>query len=98
MGRTFTDYLNQLRVETACALPTGTSLPVTGVAARSGYRNLSNFNRRFRELNWLRPTEFRAAHREPPPAGPPDRAPGIAGSAAFRSGPGPRISVPTPEG
>jgi AraC-like DNA-binding protein len=65
MGRTLTDYVNQLRVETACSLLTATSLPVTEVAAHSGYWNLSNFNRRFRELKELRPTEYRAAYRRP---------------------------------
>lgn len=64
IGCTLTDYVNQLRVETACSLLTATSLPVTEVAARSGYRNLSNFNRRFRELKGLRPTAYRAAHAQ----------------------------------
>lgn len=63
MGRTLTDYVNQLRVETACSLLTSTSLAVTEVAARSGYRNLANFNRRFRELKGLRPTEYRATRQ-----------------------------------
>jgi AraC-like DNA-binding protein len=75
MGRTLTDHVNQLRVETACSLLTATSFPVTEIAARSGYRNLSNFNRRFRELKGLRPTEYRAAahpyHGPWPPSGDP---------------------------
>lgn len=62
LGCTLTDYVNQLRVETASRLLTTTSLPITAVAARSGFRNLANFNRRFRELKSMRPTEYRAAH------------------------------------
>ncbi|MFE2984828.1 helix-turn-helix domain-containing protein [Streptomyces sp. NPDC059262] len=44
MGRTLTDYVNQLRTETACRLLATTELPVTEVAARSGYQNLSNLS------------------------------------------------------
>ncbi|WP_427892814.1 AraC family transcriptional regulator [Kribbella sp. GL6] len=62
LGCTLTDYVNQLRVETASRLLTTTSLPITDVATRSGFRNLANFNRRFRELKSMRPTEYRAAH------------------------------------
>ncbi|HZX04087.1 AraC family transcriptional regulator [Kribbella sp.] len=62
LGCTLTDYVNQLRVETASRLLTTTSLPITEIATRSGYRNLANFNRRFRELKSMRPTEYRSAH------------------------------------
>jgi AraC-like DNA-binding protein len=64
IGCTLTDYVNQLRIETACRLLTTTALPVTEIATRSGYHNLANFNRRFREQKGLPPTHYRATHNQ----------------------------------
>jgi AraC-like DNA-binding protein len=59
-GKTLVEYVNALRVGESCRLLLETGVPVTEIAYRVGFNNLSNFNRRFRELKGLSPREFRA--------------------------------------
>jgi AraC-like DNA-binding protein len=59
MGRTFSDYLTDLRVSAAQRMLVATDLPIATVAAHAGFANLSNFNRRFRERTGCTPTVFR---------------------------------------
>lgn len=60
-GRTFTDYVTEVRISSACALLGDSELPVTAIAERAGFRNLSNFNRQFRRHKGLTPTSYRTA-------------------------------------
>jgi AraC-like DNA-binding protein len=58
-GKTFVEYLTDLRVGTACRLLMETDRTVTQVCYAAGFTNLSNFNRRFRDLKGVAPREFR---------------------------------------
>lgn len=59
VGRTFIDYLNNLRISHACRLLIDTDLSILSVSHRSGFSNLSNFNRRFLRMKRMSPRAYR---------------------------------------
>ena len=58
-GRTFTDYVNDVRLAEASRRLVESDAAVSEIAASCGYPNLSYFNRRFRAQNAMSPREFR---------------------------------------
>ncbi len=58
-GKTFTEFLNEVRIGYACHRLTHSEESVVQICYDSGYQNLSNFNRRFRELRQMTPSAYR---------------------------------------
>lgn len=58
-GKTFLQYLTDIRVGSACRLLVETDKTVTEVCFAAGFNNVSTFNRRFLELKSVTPREFR---------------------------------------
>jgi transcriptional regulator GlxA family with amidase domain len=58
-GHGFVHYVNRVRINRACDLLTQTDKPVTDVCFETGFNNISNFNRQFRKLCGLSPSEYR---------------------------------------
>lgn len=56
---TFVEYLNTVRVGHASKLLSETDLNVVEVAYQSGYNTLANFNRQFKKIKKMSPSEYR---------------------------------------
>lgn len=72
-ARTFPAFVNELRVGRACRLLAETEQSITDIALACGFANLSNFNRQFRRLKRVTPSEFRR-QVNPANTGPPEPA------------------------
>lgn len=68
-GVSFTEYLNSVRISSACGIleQTGSGvLPsMTDLAAQCGFISLSNFYRAFHQFTGLSPREYRKLHQVP---------------------------------
>ncbi|CAB3645717.1 HTH-type transcriptional activator RhaS [Trinickia soli] len=62
-GMPFVQYVNRLRIESACQMLIADEASITEVCFQSGFNNVSNFNRQFRALKGMSPSEFRALQR-----------------------------------
>ncbi|WP_439583805.1 AraC family transcriptional regulator [Dyadobacter bucti] len=62
-NRTFSDFINEIRIGFSTKLLLQSDLPVTQIALESGYSNISYFNRCFKKINNTSPKEYRSANR-----------------------------------
>lgn len=60
LGENVSEYLGRLRIGRACMLLVETDYPISMVAAETGFSNLSNFNRQFRDARQMTPKDFRS--------------------------------------
>jgi AraC-like DNA-binding protein len=57
--KTYIQFLNELRIESACALLKSESLSIDHIAIKSGFNNLSHFNETFKKIKKLTPSKYR---------------------------------------
>lgn len=58
-GKTFTEFLTQVRIHQACQLLQEKDLSISQIAYQCGFQNLSYFNRAFKKIQEETPKEFR---------------------------------------
>jgi AraC-like DNA-binding protein len=60
-GKTLPQYVNELRVGKACARLREAEAKISDIALACGFENLANFNRQFRAITGMSPSEYRVA-------------------------------------
>ncbi|MEH6534996.1 MAG: AraC family transcriptional regulator [Psychroserpens sp.] len=63
-NKTYISFLNQLRIEHACKLLlTNKDMTIGEIAEGTGFQNISNFNRQFKAVKLMSPSEFKRSKR-----------------------------------
>jgi len=58
-NKTFFEFLNEFRINKACQLLINGNVPVKEVCYEVGFRSLTNFNRTFKKIKEVTPSEYR---------------------------------------
>ncbi len=63
-NKTFNNFLNEIRIGNACKLLTKNSdLGIAEISYLSGFNNLTNFNRKFKTVKGITPSEYRKKNK-----------------------------------
>lgn len=65
-GKTCVQYINGLRIGYACKLLQEGTYSISEICYESGFNNISNFNRQFRQFTQHSPTEYLSELKKPP--------------------------------
>ncbi len=58
-GKTFSSFVNEVRIGQACKLIFNESLSISQICYSCGFNNLTNFNRNFKHFTKMTPTEYK---------------------------------------
>lgn len=58
----FSEHLKRFRIGKACEMLVNGDMPVASIAELSGFNNVSNFNRQFKGVKGMTPSQFRAQY------------------------------------
>ena len=60
--KTFTRYVNEIRIGYACKLLIEHKINISTICYESGFNNISNFNRQFKKIKGISPTDYVRLH------------------------------------
>lgn len=63
-GYTFVDALNDVRIGNACRMLINTTHSIAEIAYQSGFKNISNFNRTFKQRKGCNPKQYREEYAD----------------------------------
>jgi len=61
-NKTYFQFLIEVRIENSCRLLKNKDLLISEVSEKSGFKNISNFNRKFKSVKGITPSTYRTLH------------------------------------